>query len=65
MKQFIQSITIILITLLLAFSVSLLFDVEIINSHISRKIIVWVLMLLVFFVGFMLVINTNKNKENS
>lgn len=61
MRSFIYSIIIIVATLLFVLLTSLLFDLEFVESHVSRQLVIYFLQLTEVFIGFRLVVLINKS----
>lgn len=63
MKIFLLNIAIILITIILLFAVSLFLDLNFIQKHEARKLIVYGLMLVIVFIFVRIVVLFNKGQN--
>lgn len=60
LKIFLFNVVVILIGLVILFITSLFFELRFIQSHVSRQLVVWFVMLLEFFVMIRIIYLYNK-----
>lgn len=59
MKTFLTSLSIIIITVILLFAVTLLLDVPFIQAYVVRRVLVYLIMAIILFIGLRLVVLAN------
>lgn len=64
MKQFITSIIIIIIAIGLLFLITNLFNFRYVQNHISRQLIVWIILIITILISFKIVVEINREGEN-
>lgn len=64
MKTFLYNLLTVISTVVLLFTVSMLLDWQFIQAHTVRKVVVYLVMLVVLYIGFNVVVLINKQQNN-